>query len=178
MLKIEILNQSDLILPPQQHWNLFAKFSDWKESMSVKKQILSLCKLFSFYDEIPEDFPEKTGVEKYFYHKIFAFSHSQHRKAWVRKGSNKRFCKYIVQNLPFEKNSSNKSSETKWIFPKENSVLWLRSFRDFLKTFDQTSKSVQFYIPNSKSKLDLQKKTVSFLLTVKISLNMKADKFY
>ena len=39
--------------------------------MSVKKKIPSLCKLHSFYEEIPEEFLEETEVEAYFYHNIF-----------------------------------------------------------------------------------------------------------
>ena len=31
--------------------------------MSTKKQISSLCKLYSVYEEIPEDFLDKTDVD-------------------------------------------------------------------------------------------------------------------
>ena len=31
--------------------------------MSVKKQIPSLCKLFSFYEEVPEEFLDETDVD-------------------------------------------------------------------------------------------------------------------
>ena len=39
--------------------------------MSVKKQIPSLCKLYSFYEEVPEDFLEENDVESYLYHNVF-----------------------------------------------------------------------------------------------------------
>ena len=42
--------------------------------MSVKKQLPSLCKLFSFYDELPEEFLDETDVDSYFYHNIFHIS--------------------------------------------------------------------------------------------------------
>ena len=42
--------------------------------MSVKKQIPSLCKLYSFYEERPEEFLEKTDVDSYFYHNICGIS--------------------------------------------------------------------------------------------------------
>ena len=45
--------------------------------MSVKKQFPSLCKLYSFYEEIPEEFLDETDVDSYFYHNIFDFSQSQ-----------------------------------------------------------------------------------------------------
>ena len=47
--------------------------------MSVRKQIPSLCKPYSFYEEIPEEFLDETDVDSYFYHNIFDISQSQHR---------------------------------------------------------------------------------------------------
>ena len=41
--------------------------------MSVKKQIPSLCKLFLFYDEIPDEFLDETDVDSFFYHNILTF---------------------------------------------------------------------------------------------------------
>ena len=38
--------------------------------MSVKKQIPRLCKLYSFYEEIPEEFLDETDVDSYSSHKI------------------------------------------------------------------------------------------------------------
>ena len=31
--------------------------------MSVKKQILSFCKIYSFYEEIPEKFMDEIGID-------------------------------------------------------------------------------------------------------------------
>ena len=75
--------------------------------MSVKKQIHSLCKLYSFYEEIPEEFLEETDVDIYFYNNIFDFSQSQHRIVRVSRGSNKKsfaiklfqFCDLNTQQL-------------------------------------------------------------------------------
>ena len=39
--------------------------------MSVEKQIPSLCKLYSFYKEVPEEFLDESHIDSYFYHKIF-----------------------------------------------------------------------------------------------------------
>ena len=58
--------------------------------MSVKKQIPSLFKLYSFYGEIPEEFLDKTDVDSYFHHNIFDISQSQHRIVWVSRGSNNK----------------------------------------------------------------------------------------
>ena len=68
--------------------------------MSVKKQIPSWCKLYSFYEEIPEEFLDETDVDSYFYHNIFDISQSQHRRVRVSRGSNKKlFCNQVVPVL-------------------------------------------------------------------------------
>ena len=58
--------------------------------MSVKKGIPRLCKLYSFYEEIPEVFLDETDVDSCFYHIIFDISQSQHRIVRVSRGSNKK----------------------------------------------------------------------------------------
>ena len=42
--------------------------------MSVKKQFPSLCKLYSFNEEILEEFLDGTDVDSYFYQNIFDIS--------------------------------------------------------------------------------------------------------
>ena len=81
----------------------FAKFTNYRKLMSVKKQIPSLCKLFSFYEEIPENFSDETDADSCFYHNIFDFSQSQHRIVWVSRGSNKKIiCNQVVPVLRFK----------------------------------------------------------------------------
>ena len=57
--------------------------------MSVKEQTPSLCKLYSFYEEITQEFLDETDVDSYFYHNIFGIFQSQHRTVGVSRGSNK-----------------------------------------------------------------------------------------
>ena len=64
--------------------------------MSTKKQITSLRKLYSIYEEIPEEFLDKTDVDSYFYHKILDISKSHHRIVRVSKGSNKKSFAFTV----------------------------------------------------------------------------------
>ena len=58
--------------------------------MSLRKQIPSLCKLYSFYEEIPAEFLDETDVDSYSYDNIFDISQSQHRIVQVSRGSNKK----------------------------------------------------------------------------------------
>ena len=60
------------------------------QSMSTNKQISSLCKLYSIYEEIPEEFLDETDVDSYFYDKFLDISESHHRIVRVSKGSNKK----------------------------------------------------------------------------------------
>ena len=58
--------------------------------MSTKKQVSSLCKLYSVHEEIPEEFLDETDVDSYLYHNILYISQSHHRVARISKGSNKK----------------------------------------------------------------------------------------
>ena len=58
--------------------------------MSAKKQIPSLCTLYSFYEEIPEKILDETDVDGHFYYNIFDISQSPHRTVRVSTGSNKK----------------------------------------------------------------------------------------
>ena len=116
--------------------------------MSVKKQFPSLFKLHSFWKETPHVSPDDTDVESFFYHNVFDISQSRNRIVSVSKASNKmslaigllQSCnlktqqRYILQEVV-------KISERKLISLVD-------SLRDFLKTFDEVSKCLQFHDRN------------------------------
>ena len=58
--------------------------------MSTKKQFSSFCKLYSAYEEIPEEIMDETDVDSYFYRNILDISQSHHRVVRVSRGSNKK----------------------------------------------------------------------------------------
>ena len=62
----------------------------YNQSMSTNKQISSLCKLYSVYEEMPDEFLDETDVDSYFYHNILDISQYHHRIVRVSKGSNKQ----------------------------------------------------------------------------------------
>ena len=119
--------------------------------MSLKKQIPSLCKLYSFCDEIPEEFSDKTDVDSYFPNNIFDISQFQHRIVRGSRRSNKKsfalklflFCDLKTLQLS--------------ILQEEMSIRELNclddSLRDFFKTYDHASKCLQ--IPLSKPKVEI-----------------------
>ena len=118
--------------------------------MSVKKQIQRLCKLYSFYEERPEEFLDETDVGSYFYYNIFDISQSQHRIVRVSRGSNKKsiaiklfqFCDLKTQQRYILQEEVNIS--------KRELTCLVDILRDILKTFDQISKCIQFPLPKPK----------------------------
>ena len=119
--------------------------------MSVKKQISSLCKLYYFYKEIPEEFLDETDVDSYFYHNLSDISQFQHRIMRVIGGSNKKsFAIKLFQFFEIK-------TQQRYILQEEvnNSKRELTclvdNLRDILKIFDQNSKCIQ--IPITKPKV-------------------------
>ena len=121
--------------------------------MSVKKQIRSLCKLYSFYEEIPEEFMDKTDVDRLFYHNIFDISQSQHRLVRVSRGSNKK--SFAIKFLKFcdIKTQQRYILQEELIISRRELTCLVDSLRNFLKTFDHASKFIQ--IPLRKPKLEI-----------------------
>ena len=119
--------------------------------MSVKKQIPSLCKLYSFNEEIPEEFLDETDVDSYFYYNIFDFSQSQHRIVRVSRGSNKKsFAIKLFQFCDLKTQQRYILHEEVKISKRELTCL-VDNLRDFLKTFDQASKCVQIPLVEAQS---------------------------
>ena len=118
--------------------------------MSVKKQIPSLCKLYSYYEEIPEEFLYETEVDSYFYHNIFDIFQSQHRVVRVSRGSNKKiFAIKLFQFCNLKTQQRYLLQEEVYISKRELTCL-VDNLRDFRKTFDQASKCIQIPLPKPK----------------------------
>ena len=121
-----------------------------KGSWCVKKQIPSLCKLYSFYQEIPKDFLDETDVDSCFYHIICDISQSQHRIARVSRGSNKK--SFAIKLFQF----CDLKTQQRYILQKEVNIsnreltCLVDSLRDFLKTFDHASKCILIPLPKRK----------------------------
>ena len=125
--------------------------------MSNKKQTSSLCTLYSVYEEIPEEYLDKTDVDSCVYHNILDISQSHHRIVRVSKGSNKKsfafkqfhFCDSKLQQrfiLKEEVSISKRKTET-----------LLDSSSEFLKAFDQANKKSQIPLPKPKFEIGFTK---------------------
>ena len=143
--------------------------------MSVKQPIHSLCKFYSFYEE----FLDETDVDSYFYHNIFDISQSHCRIVRISRGSNKK--SFAIKLLQF----CDLKTQQRYILQKEVNLSWkelrslVDSLHDFLKFLMKPSIVYRFHYQNQKVNLDLQneKKLVSLLDTVRISLNIQIANF-
>ena len=151
---LEILDKSALLLPLFfiLHFVLF-----YNQSMSTKKQSSSLCKLYSVYEEIPEELLDETDVDSYFYHNILDMSQSHHRLVRVSKGSNKKsfaFKKFHFCDSKLQQQFTLK--EEVGISKKEIESL-LNFWVSFSKLMIKPAKYCRFHYPNLSLRLDLRK---------------------
>ena len=126
--------------------------------MSTKKQVPSLCKLYSVYEEIPEDFLDETDVDSYFYHNILDISQSHHRIVRVSKDLIKSLLhsKYFI--FAIQSYSNNLFSRKKSAFPKKKWNLYSTVWVNFSKLLIKPTKYRRFHYPNINLRLDLQKR--------------------
>ena len=136
--------------------------------MSVKKQIPSLCKLFSFHEEIPEEFLDDTNVDSYFYRNVFDISQSQHRIVRVSRGSNKKsFAIKLVQFCDLKTQQQYILQEEMNVSKRELTCL-IDNLRAFLKTF---SKCIQIPLPKSKVEMGSTKLKNNLLARYRNDIN-------
>ena len=125
--------------------------------MSTKNQTSSLCKLYSVYEGIPEEFLDKTSVDSCFYHNILDISQSHHRIVRVSKGSNKKSFAFKVFHF------SDSKLQQRFILKEEVSVSkkeiesLLDGLGEFLKVFDQANKVPQIPLPKPKFEIGFTK---------------------
>ena len=118
--------------------------------MSVKKQIPSLCNLYSFYEEITEEFLDETDVDNYFYHITFDLAQSQHRIVRVRRGSNKRSFAIKLFQFCYLKTQQRYILQEEVNISKRELTSLVDSLRDFLKTLEHAIKCIQIPLPKPK----------------------------
>ena len=125
--------------------------------MSSKKQISSLCKLYSIYKEIPEEFLDKTDLDSYFYRKILDISQSHHRIVWVSKKSNKKSFAFKVFQFCDSKLQQRFILKEEVSFFKKEIESPLDSLGEVRKAFDQANKVSEIPLPKLKLEIGLTK---------------------
>ena len=118
--------------------------------MSTKKQISSLCKLYSIYEETPEEFLDEKDVDSYFCHNILDVSQSHNRIIRVSKGSNKKSLAFKVFQFCDSKLKQRYILKEEVSISKKEIESLLDSLAEYLEAFDQANKVSQIPLPKSK----------------------------
>ena len=126
--------------------------------MSTKKQISSLCKLYSVHEEIPAEIFDETDVDSYFYHKILDISQSHHRIVRVSKRSNKNHFAFKVFHFCDSKLQQRFILEEEVSISKKEIESLLTVWVNFSKLLIKSTKYCRFHYPNLNLRLGLQKR--------------------
>ena len=127
---------------------------EYKQSMSVKRQLPNLSKLYRIWEEVPENFLDETDGDSWFYHNILDIALIDNRIVRVSKGSNKKFFLSHCFSFGILKN------QQRFILKEEVSVSLmelaaiLNTLRQFLKQYDKTVKFPALH-PLPKPKQDI-----------------------
>ena len=109
-----------------------------------------MCKLYSVYEEIPEELLDETDVDSFFYHNILDISESHHRIVRVSKGSNKKSFAFKVFHFCDSKLQQRFILKEEVSFSKKEIESLLDSLGEFHKAFDQVNKISQNPLPKPK----------------------------
>ena len=108
--------------------------------MSVKKQISSLSKLYTIYEEVSESFLDEIDVDSYFYQNILDIARIGNRIVRVSKGCNKKiFAFKLFQFCNLKNQQRIILAEEVSVSVKEHAAS-LNTLRQFLKQYDKTVK--------------------------------------
>ena len=125
----------------------------YNQLISTKKQISSLCKLYSVYEETPEEFFHERDVDSYFHYNILDISQSHHRIVRVSKGSKKKPFAFTVCHFCDSKLQPRFTLKEEVSISKKEIESLLDSLGEFLKAFDQANNVSQ--IPSPKPKFEI-----------------------
>ena len=128
-------------------------------------------KLYSFDEQITDEFLDKIDVDSNIYYNVFDFFQSPHRIA--TKGCNKKFWSQFVPIL--------QSKDKAALYPPRRTQKFQKWFWFYRKQFAGFFKALEsvyrFHNQNLKFRLDLPKQKKCLLIFVKIWLNVQTGKF-
>ena len=128
--------------------------SNEKQSMSVKKQISSLSKLYTFHEEVPESFLDEADVDSSFYHNILDVAPIHNRIVRVSKGSNKKIFTFKLFQFCNLKNQQRFILEEEVTVSLKELAAISNTIRQFLKQHDETVKFLALYpLPKPKQEI-------------------------
>ena len=133
--------------------------------MSTKKQISSLCNLYSVYEEIPEEYLDETDLDSYFYHNILDISPTNEffelAKDPIKIPLHIKCFVFAIQSY-----SSVLFSRKNSTFQKKKLSLYSTFCVNFSKLLIQPTKYRRFHDPNQNLRLELQKQNTNCSVNV------------
>ena len=122
--------------------------------MSIKKQIPSLGKLYTIYEEVPESFLDETDVDSYFYHNLLDIALIDNRIVRVSKGSNKKNFAFKLFQFCNLKNQQRFIPEEEVSVSSKELAAVLNTLPQFLKQYDEIVKFPGLYpLPKPKQEI-------------------------
>ena len=125
--------------------------------MSTKKQFSRLYKLYTVYEEIPEDSLDETDVESYIHHNILDISKSHHRIGRFSKGSNNKSFGFKVFHFCDSKLQQRFNLKEEVSISKKKIESLLDSLGDSFETCDQANNVSQIPLPKPKLEIGFTK---------------------
>ena len=121
--------------------------------MYVRKQIRSLGKLYTIYEEVPENFLDETDVENYFYFNNLDIAVTDNRIVQVSESCNKKVFAFKLFQICSLKKQRFILKEEVSVFVREFASI-LNTLRRFLKQNDKTVKFPVLYpLPKQKQEI-------------------------
>ena len=118
--------------------------------MPIKNQLPTLSKLYSIYDEIPEDLLDEADIDSYFYHSILNITKKESRLVRLSKTSNKNSFNLKVFKFDCSKIQKYSLSEEITLTRRELGVV-LDCLNDFLLQFEAARQSNYYSLPTPKA---------------------------
>ena len=146
--------------------------------MSIKKQIPSLSKLYTMYEEVPKSFLDEIDVDSYFYHNILDIALIDNRIVRVSKAANKKIFAFKLFQFCNLKNQQRLILEEMSVSLKELAAI-LNTLRQFVKQYDKAVKFPALYtLPKPRQQIGFTLlKTNSLHIISKTSKNIATDRY-
>ena len=119
--------------------------------MPIKNQLPTLSKLYSIYEEIPEDLLDEADIDFYFYHSILNITKKEDRLVRLSKTSNKK--SFDLKVFKFDCSTIQQKyslSEEITLTRRELGVV-LDCLNDFLVQFEAARQSNYYSLPTPKA---------------------------
>ena len=119
--------------------------------MPIKNHIPTLSKLYSIYEEIPEDLLDEADIDSYFYHSILNITKKEDRLVRLSKTSNKNSFNLKVFKFDCSTIQQKYSLSEEITLTRRELGVVLDCLNDFLLQFEAARQSNYYSLPTPKA---------------------------